>query len=83
MILEFWREWLNPVVSNQYAMVGFGGGLGLLVLWFLFRSGLYVWRFGFRNWIRSTFCIDNESWRLFGILMLFVIAVAMVGTQIL
>ena len=82
-MIEFWREWLNPLISNQWVMVGLGSGLGLLVLYALIRSGVYIRRFGFVNWVKSTFRIENESWRLIGILMLFVIAVAMVSTQIL
>jgi len=76
-VIEFWREWLNPVVSNQWVVFGIGSGLGLLVLYFLFRSGLYIKRFGFVNWLRATFRIDSENWRLIGILLLFAIAVAL------
>ena len=82
-MIEFWREWLNPVISNQWVVFSIGGGLGLLVLYFLFRSGLYIKRFGFVNWLKTTFQIDSESWRLIGILMLVLIAMAMVWTQVL
>jgi hypothetical protein len=76
-VIEFWREWLNPVISNQWVVFSIGGGLGLLVLYGLFRSGLYIKRFGFVNWLKATFRIENESWRLIGILLLFAIAVAL------
>ena len=82
-MIEFWREWLNPVISNQWVVLSFGGGLGLLVLWFLLRSGLYIKRFGVVNWLKSTFQIESETWRMIGILMLVLIAVAMVWTQVL
>ena len=82
-MIAFWREWLNPVISNQWVMFSLGGGLGLLVLFFLFRSALYVHRFGFINWLKSFYQVENESWRLIGILMLFVIAAAMVFSQVL
>ena len=76
-MIEFWRDWLNPVISNQWVVFSIGGGLGLLLLCFLFRSGLYIRRFGFRNWLRATFQIDSESWRLIGILLFFAIAMAL------
>jgi hypothetical protein len=82
-VIEFWREWLNPVISNQWVMTSLAGGLGLLLAWFLFRSGLYIRRFGLVNWLKSFYRIENESWRLIGILMLFVIAAAMVFSQVL
>jgi len=82
-VIEFWREWLNPVISNQWVVFSLAGGLGLLVLYFLFRSGLYIRRFGVLPWLRSFYRIESESWRLIGILMLFVIAAAMVFTQVL
>ena len=76
-MIEFWREWLNPVISNQWVIFGFGSGLGLLVLYGLFRSGLYIHRFGFVNWLKTTFRIDTENFRLIGILLLVAIAVAL------
>ena len=76
-MIEFWREWLSPVVSNQWAVFGIGSGLGLLILFFLFRSGLYVHRYGFVNWLKATFRIDSESWRLISVLLLVAIAVAL------
>lgn len=82
-MIEFWREWLNPLISNQWVVFGLAGGLGLLVLYFLFRSALVIRRFGVINWLKSFYRIENESWRLIGILMLFVIAAAMVFTQVL
>jgi hypothetical protein len=81
-VIEFWREWLRPAVSNQYVVVGFFAGLGILVLAFLIRSGVYVYRFGFVNWVKSAFRMEGESWRLIGILLLVMMAVAMVWTQI-
>jgi hypothetical protein len=76
-MIEFWRDWLNPVISNQWVVFSIGGGLGLLLLYFLFRSGLYIRRYGFRNWLRATFQIDSESWRLIGILLFVAIAAAL------
>ena len=76
-MIEFWREWLNPVISNQWVVFSFGGSLALLALYFLFRSGLYIGRFGFRNWLRATFRMDSESWRLIGMLLFVAIAVAL------
>lgn len=80
-MIEFWREWLRPVVSNQWVVFGLFSGLGILVLAFLVRSGLYIHRFGVIHWLKSFYRIESESWRLIGILMLFVIAAAMVFTQ--
>jgi len=76
-VIEFWREWLNPVISNQWVVFSLGGGLGILVLYFLFRSGLYIRRFGVVNWLKSFYQIEAESWRLIGILLFVAIAVAL------
>jgi hypothetical protein len=81
-VIEFWREWLRPAVSNQYVVISFGTGLGILVLAFLIRSGVYIHRFGIINWVKSTFQIEGESWRLIGILLLVMIAAAMVWCQV-
>jgi len=80
--MEFWREWLRPAVSNQYVVVSFLAALGILVLAFLVRSGVYIYRFGIVNWLKSTFEIEGESWRLIGILLLVMIAAAMVWCQV-
>ena len=80
-MIEFWREWLRPVVSNQWVVAGFWVGLAILTLAFLVRSTVYVWRFGVVNWLKSAYRIDGETWRLIGILMLFVMAATMVFTQ--
>ena len=82
-MIEFWREWLRPVASHQWVVFGLFSGLGVLVLLFLIRSGLYIHRFGVINWLKSFYQVQNESWRLIGILMLFVMAAAMVFTQVL
>jgi len=76
-VIEFWREWLNPVISNQWVVFSLGGGLGILVLYFLFRSGLYIRRFGVVTWLRSFYQIEAESWRLIGILLFVGIAAAL------
>jgi len=81
-VIEFWKEWLRPAVSNQYVVVSLLGGLGLLVLAFLVRSGVYIYRFGFFNWVKSAFQMEGESWRLIGILLLVMMAVAMVWCQV-
>ena len=76
-MIEFWREWLHPVISNQWVVWSLGLGLGVLVLAFLFRSGLFIHRYGFVNWLKCTFQIDSESVRLIGILLFVAIAVAL------
>ena len=76
-MIEFWREWLNPVISHQWVVFSLGGGLGILVLYFLFRSALYIRRFGVVNWLKSFYQIEPESWRLIGILLFVGIAVAL------
>src|SRR5262249_36108603 len=77
MILEFWREWLNPESSNHRDVFGPGSGVGLLGLSRLLRSCLYIKRFGFVNWLKTTFRIDGENFRVIGILLLVAIAVAL------
>lgn len=80
-MIEFWKEWLRPAASNQYVVVSLLAGLGLLALAFLARSGVYIYRFGFVRWLKATFQIEGESWRLIGILLLVMIAAAMVWSQ--
>ncbi|HLY11564.1 MAG TPA: hypothetical protein VKW04_19845 [Planctomycetota bacterium] len=82
-MIEFWRAWLRPVVSNQWVVVSLLGGLAILVLSFLVRSGLYIRRFGVVTWLKSAWRMDPETWRLIGVLMLFAMAAAMVFTQVL
>jgi hypothetical protein len=74
-----WLRWWSPlVVNNQWVVAALAAGLGLLVLVALFRAVVYIREFGFRNYLRSTFSIENETWRLIGILLFLAIACAMV-----
>ena len=81
-MIEFWKEGLRPAVSNQVVGVSLLAGLGLLVLAFLVRSGVYIVRFGFVNGVKSKSRIEGESWRLIGILLLVMIAAARVWCQV-
>jgi hypothetical protein len=76
-VIEFWREWFRPAVSNQYVVLSIGIALGILVLYGLIRAGIYIHHFGFVNWLKATFKIDTESWRLIGILLFVAVAVAL------
>jgi len=79
-----WIEWWSPlIVNNQWVVFSLGAGLGLLVLVALVRAVLYIKEFGFKSYLRSTFTIENETWRLIGILLLLAMACAMVFTQVI
>jgi hypothetical protein len=79
-----WLRWWSPVVvSNQWVVAALAAGLGLLVLVALFRAVLYIREYGFWNYLRSTFSIENETWRLIGILLLLAMACAMVFFQVI
>jgi predicted membrane-bound dolichyl-phosphate-mannose-protein mannosyltransferase len=79
--MDLLRPWMALVAANQWVVAGLIAGLSILVLAFLLRSAVYVARFGFVNWLKSTFQIQGESWRLIGILLLLMMAAAMVFTQ--
>jgi len=79
--MDLLRSWGALVAANQWVVAGLIAGLSLLILTFLLRSAVYVARFGFVNWLKSTFRIEGESWRLIGILLLLMIAAAMVFIQ--
>ena len=84
MKLSEWIRWWSPlVVNNQWVVFALGAGLGLLVLIALIRAAWYIREYGFRNYLRSTFTIENETWRLIGILLLLAMACAMVFTQVI
>jgi hypothetical protein len=79
--MDLLRSWIGLAMANQWVVAGLAVGLGILVLAFLVRSAVFVARFGMVNWLKSTFQIENESWRLIGILLLLGMAAAMVFTQ--
>jgi len=78
MSLKEWVRWWSPlVVNNQWVVAALAAGLGLLVLIALVRAAFTIREFGFRNYLRSTFSIENETWRLIGILILVAVAVVL------
>jgi hypothetical protein len=79
--VDWLRSWLTPSVSNQWVVVGLVGGLSILVLVSLLRAILYIRQFGLWNYLKTTFQIENETWRLIGILLLLAMAAAMVFAQ--
>jgi hypothetical protein len=79
--VDWLRSWLTPSVSNQWVVVGLVGGLSILVLVSLLRAILYIRQFGLWNYLKTTSQIENETWRLIGILLLLAMAAAMVFAQ--
>jgi hypothetical protein len=73
-----WLRWWAPYFSNRWVIVALSAGAGLLLLIGVIRAVSTIREFGFRSYVQSTFTVDNESWRLIGILLLMVIVVVMV-----
>jgi hypothetical protein len=68
-------QWWSPlVVNNLWVLAALGVGLGLLVVVAIFRSIVYIAHYGFRNYLKSSFRIEGETWRVIGILLLVAIA---------
>lgn len=66
-------------VSNQWVAASMLAGLLLLVGIALGRALFYIREYGFWNYVRSTFRIEGETWRLIGILLLVAMACAMIS----
>jgi hypothetical protein len=77
--MSFMREWINE--DNQWVAMALLFGLGVLLLVALLHSARSVRHFGFLNFLKSTFRIEGETWRLIGILLLVAMACAMMSTQ--
>jgi hypothetical protein len=77
--MSFIREWINE--DNRWILMALLFGLGVLVLLGLLHSARYVRHFGFLNFLKSTFRIEGETWRLIGILLLIAMACAMMSSQ--
>lgn len=71
-------QWWSPlIVNNQWVLAALGFGLGLLVLVAIFRSIVYIAHYGFRNYLKSSFRIEGETWRVIGILILVAVAIVL------
>ena len=79
--MNWLRWWLPVLANNRWIVVALAAGAGLLVLIGAVRAVRTIREFGFRNFVKSTFSVDNETWRLVGILLLMVLVVAMVFSQ--
>ena len=79
--MNWLRSWLPLGVANQWVVGGLLAGLAILIFLALLHAVLYIRSYGFRNYLASTFRIENESWRLIGILLLVAMACAMVCSQ--
>lgn len=74
-----WLRWWAPLFTgNRWLLPALGVGAGLLLLIGVIRAVGTIREFGFRSYVKSTFSVDNETWRLIGILLLMVIVVVMV-----
>jgi len=76
-IKELIRWWSPLIVNNQWVMAALCGGLGLLVLIALVRSIHYIAHFGFRNYLKTSFRVEGETWRIIGILILVAVAIVL------
>ena len=71
-------QWWSPlIVNNQWVLAALGFGLGLLVLVAIFRSIVYIAHYGFRNYLKTSFRIEGETWRVIGILILVAVAIVL------
>jgi hypothetical protein len=73
------RDWVNE--DNKWVVMALLFGLGVLILVGLVHSARYVRHFGFLNFLKATFRIEGETWRLIGILALIAMACAMMSSQ--
>jgi hypothetical protein len=77
-----WLRWWAPYFSSRWVVVTLAVGAGLLVLIGVVRAVGTIREFGWRSYLKSTFSVDNETWRLVGILLLMVIVVVMVFSNL-
>jgi hypothetical protein len=71
--------WINE--DSRWIVSALLWGLGILLLAGAVRSGNYVRHYGLRNFFRSTFQVEPETWRIIGVLLLLVMACAMMSSQ--
>jgi hypothetical protein len=76
-IKELIRWWSPLIVNNQWVLAFLGVGLGLLLLVAIFRSIVYIAHYGFRNYLRTSFRVEGETWRVIGILLLVAVAIVL------
>jgi hypothetical protein len=77
--MSFLHEWINE--DSKWVVMALLFGLGVLVLVGLLYSARYIRHFGFLNFLKSTFHIEGETWRLIGILLFLAMACAMMWIQ--
>ena len=77
-----WLRWWAPFFSSRWVVVSLAAGAGLLLLIGVVRAVGTIREFGWRGYVKSTFSVDNETWRLIGILLLMVIVVVMVFSNL-
>jgi hypothetical protein len=77
--MDILRSWINE--DNRWVVGALLFGLGVLILTGLLHSGRYIRHFGLRNFLRTTFRIEGETWRVIGILLLLAMACAMMSSQ--
>jgi len=74
---ELIRWWSPLIVNNQWVLAALAAGLGLLVLVAIFRSAVYIAHYGFRNYLKTSFRVEGETWRVIGILILVAAAIVL------
>lgn len=71
-------QWWSPlIVNNQWVLAALGAGLGVLLIIALVRAAWSIREYGFLNYVKSTFRIEGETWRVIGILLLVAVAIVM------
>ena len=74
-----WLRWWEPVFThNRWLLFALGAATALLVVIGAVRATCTIREFGFRSYVKSTFTVDNDTWRLIGVLLLMVTVVVMV-----
>jgi hypothetical protein len=74
-MIQWIRELLGLGVAEQWIAAGLLGGLGFLILVAFLHAGAYIHRYGFVNYLKASFRINEDSWGLI-ILLIMVAALA-------
>jgi hypothetical protein len=78
--MDWMRSWIPSTFHAEWVIAAICVGLGLLILTGILRSAVYIHHYGFWNWLKASFRIEGETWRLIAIL-LFVAAMAMMAVM--
>lgn len=76
--MDWIDRWLPPDPEVRWLCAAIAAGLGLILLLGIARSFVYMAHYGFWNWLKSSFRIQDDSWWLIAVLILLAMTGAMV-----